>query len=246
MDSRSLGATAPSSEALSNERAAAPTSLRACGGLATAGPRRFPRAARRTARCAGPGLVLERDVDSIESEARAGVEPLAWLLLTSEPVTCREDALRVLWIYRQRWRIEEFHKAWKSGTGVEALRPRTAANLERGVVILAFVATRLLQLREAVLATEARPDVTPLALGERPCDAFLSQTEWRVLYLAIHKTRPPVVPPNVAWACRALAKLGGWIDTQRTGRPGWQVLWDGLQRLAERVEAHMLALELGA
>lgn len=180
-----------------------------------------------------------------ESEAPTGVEPLAWLLLTSEPVTCREDALRVLWIYRQRWRIEEFHKAWKSGTRVEGLRPRTAANLERGVVILAFVATRLLQLREAVLATEARPDATPLPLAERPCDAFLSQTEWRVLYLATHKTRPPAVPPNVAWACRALAKLGGWVDTQRTGRPGWQVLWDGLQRLADRVEAHVLALEIG-
>ena len=47
-----------------------------------------------------------------------------------------------------RWRVEEFHKAWKSGAGVEQRRMRGADNLERIAVVLAFVAVRLLQLRE--------------------------------------------------------------------------------------------------
>ena len=75
-----------------------------------------------------------------EQAAREGTEPVEWLLLTTEPVTTHEQALNVLRMVSRRWRIEEFHKAWKSGTHVEALRPRSAKNLERGVVILAFVA----------------------------------------------------------------------------------------------------------
>jgi hypothetical protein len=40
--------------------------------------------------------------------------------LTSEPVTTLGAALDSRWIYGRRWRIEEFHKAWKSGTQGEA------------------------------------------------------------------------------------------------------------------------------
>jgi hypothetical protein len=57
-----------------------------------------------------------------EDAAPDGVEPLEWLLLTTEPVTHLEEALDIVWIYTRRWRIEEFHKAWKSGVGVETLR----------------------------------------------------------------------------------------------------------------------------
>lgn len=56
----------------------------------------------------------------------------------------------ILWFYSRRWRIEDFHKAWKSGTRVEELRQRSFDDLEHGVVILAFVAFWLLQLQELV------------------------------------------------------------------------------------------------
>lgn len=96
-----------------------------------------------------------------EDDAPDGVEALEWLLLTTEPVTTRDEALEVLWIYSRRWRIEEFHKAWKSGTQVEELWPRSADNLERGAVILAFAAIRLLQLQELVYPPTARPGHPP-------------------------------------------------------------------------------------
>ena len=35
------------------------------------------------------------------------------------------------------------------------------------------------------------------------------------------------------------------MNMQRTGRPGWQAIWYGLFRLAERVETHRLTVELG-
>jgi hypothetical protein len=178
-----------------------------------------------------------------ELDAPSEAEPLNWLLLTSESVSTQEEALRVLWMYSRRWRIEEFHKAWKSGTRVEELRARSAANLERAVVLLAFVATRLLQLRESVIPPLGCPQARAMQLKARQCNEMLSETEWRVLYLSVHKQAPPTQAPDAAWACHALAKLGGWIDTQRNGRPGWQVLWVGWCRLAERVDAHLLTLQ---
>lgn len=158
--------------------------------------------------------------------------------MTTEPVTTHEQALDLLWMYSRRWRIEEFHKAWKSGTRVEELRPRSAKNLERGVVILAFVAIRLLQLQELVYSLRGE-------LAQQPCNTILSATEWYVLYLTTQKRKPPAEPPSAEWAYRAIARLGGWMNTQRTGRPGWQAIWYGLFRLAERVETHRLTVELG-
>lgn len=179
-----------------------------------------------------------------EESPPEGVEALEWLLLTSEAVTTREDALDILWFYSRRWRIEDFHKAWKSGTRVEELRPRSADNLERGVVILAFVAIRLLQLQELVYPPTPRQGQPALTLGEQPCDTILTATEWHVLYMSVHKTAPPAQSPSAEWAYRAIAKLGGWMNTQRTGRPGWQAIWYGMFRLAERVDAHLLTLAL--
>src|SRR5260364_31696 len=50
-----------------------------------------------------------------EIEAPANVEPLRWVLLTTEAVASPEQALAVVRYYECRWRIEDYHKAWKSG-----------------------------------------------------------------------------------------------------------------------------------
>ena len=48
---------------------------------------------------------------------------------------------------------------------------------------------------------------------------------------------PPAEAPSLKWAYETLAQLGGWLDTKRTGRAGWAVLWAGWFRLQERVDA---------
>lgn len=52
---------------------------------------------------------------------------------------------------------------------------------------------------------------------------------------------PPEQTPSAAWAYRALAKMGGFTDTKRTGRPGWDTLWYGWSRLQERLEGYWLS-----
>jgi hypothetical protein len=173
-----------------------------------------------------------------EEEPPKGAEPLMWFLLTTEPISNQMEALKVLHCYRLRWRIEEFHKAWKSGAGVEERRLQAPDNIHRLAAILAFVAVRLLQLRE--LAADP-------ACADLDCSSILPTLHWKLLWLSVDKRKPlPKTTPSISWAFRALGKLGGWKDTKRTGRVGWEAIWDGWFRLQERLDGHHLLKELNS
>ena len=174
-----------------------------------------------------------------EEAAPAGQEPLNWIVLTSEAVGTAEQVRRVVRYYELRWRIEEFHKAWKSGVGVERVRMQSPGGLERMLVITAFVAVRLLQLREPL----SRPDADDPG-SSRSCGSVLDVDQWQVLWQLDQRSPPPSSPPPARWACLAIAKLGGFTDTKRTGRPGWDTLWHGWLRLQERVEGFRLAKQM--
>jgi hypothetical protein len=77
----------------------------------------------------------------------AGVEPLHWILLTSLPCTSLTEARRIVGRYSARWHIEEYHKALKSGTGVEDSQLEKAYRLETLIAVLALVAVRLLNTK---------------------------------------------------------------------------------------------------
>lgn len=183
-------------------------------------------------RAAGQFADLTLNVVLVEETGRGGSAQLEWLLLTSEPVDSYQQARQVVRYYELRWRVEEFHKAWKSGAGVERQRMQSAANLERMAVILAFVAVRLLQLRESVAQTE------------QPCTAVLSAPEWQALWLAQETAPLPHTPPSLRWAYENIARLGGWHDSKRTGRVGWQTLWNGWFILQARTEGFLAAMRL--
>jgi Transposase DNA-binding/Transposase DDE domain len=78
-----------------------------------------------------PAGVQVNAVLAVEVKPPKGEEPLNWMLLTTEPIQSSADVERVLKFYRMRWRIEVFHKAWKTGAGVERQRLQTAENLEQ-------------------------------------------------------------------------------------------------------------------
>ncbi len=162
---------------------------------------------------------------------------LQWTLLTQEPVTSTEHARQIVRHYEQRWRIEEFHLAWKSGgTQVEKQRMQTADNLERMSVVLAFVAVRLIQIREVVMEkTDAK---------QHACTELLQPMEWQVLWLKRERRALPSTPPSLHWAYYALAKLGGWYDSKRTGKVSWLPLWEGWFRLQHMIEGAELAASL--
>lgn len=171
-------------------------------------------------------------VSAYEPAPPAGAEPIAWMLFTSEPIATAQEARTVTGFYECRWLIEEFHKVWKTGCRIEASRLQHVDNLERLAVITAHVAARMLALRSVATAEPTRP-----------CTEMLSTEEWQCLYAcSSHGTkRLPSSPPSVRWALLAIAKLGGWHDTKRTGIPGWQSLWRGWMRFQERLAGWLLA-----
>jgi hypothetical protein len=50
----------------------------------------------------------------------ADVEPIKWVLFTSVPVVSFEDAWQVIGWYENRWLVEEWHKALKTGCRLES------------------------------------------------------------------------------------------------------------------------------
>jgi hypothetical protein len=181
-------------------------------------------------------------------------EALNWLLLTSEPVGTFDEAMKVIRIYTARWRVEDFHKAWKTGAGAERQRMTEPGNLERTVSILAFVGVRLLQLRESftlpIYLTKQGLVEEAAACEKMKCDKVLSPIEIQLL-VHIEKSKrqskskkKPLEEGTMQWAYMAVAKLGGFADTKRTGIAGWSTLWIGWEHLQERVQGLIMAKEM--
>lgn len=178
-------------------------------------------------------LVVAEELDTTEQE------PLRWILFTREGIDNFEQARRITRYYELRWRVEDFHKAWKSsGTGVEELRLQSKSNLQRVAVIQAFVAIRLMQMREVFHATLVHKG------ADIPCTQLLDTYEWQALWMADKKQPLPKEIPPASWAYHAIARLGGWINTKRTGKVGWATLWEGWYRLQDRIDGMMMAFSL--
>jgi hypothetical protein len=160
-----------------------------------------------------------------------GEEPLEWLLLTTYPVETVEDAFLVVFGYTQRWRIEEYHEALKTGgCHVEDSQLRAAANIERWAVIHSAVAMRV--LRMAYLARHEPLTPASEEFSEGECAALVIETGVQWQHAA----------PTMYEAVEALARVGGYTGRSSGGPPGFTVLIRGLKSL----RALASALERGA
>lgn len=163
---------------------------------------------------------------------------LEWVLLTTESISSFDEVRKITRYYELRWRIEDFHKAWKSGASVEKLRMQCSNNLEKMIVILSFLAIRMLQLKEYFEPELLTLDENDVCVS---CEELLTEIEWKVLWKTVEKKDLPSSPPSAAWAYQAIAKLGGWSDSKKTGKASWATIWEGWYRLTERVEGFLLA-----
>ncbi len=169
--------------------------------------------------------VWAREVDPPD-----GVEPVDWLLLSSEPVESLADALRIIQWYRRRWLIEDFHKAQKTGCRLEKSQLNSSLAVQRLAAITAAVAVRLLQMRHAA----DDPQIAPQPAREH-------FDPWWVMVVATLAKRTPQ-NLTVQQFYRTIAQHGGWLGRKHDGRPGFGSLWHGWQRIADHVEGiHLLA-----
>ena len=177
--------------------------------------------------------VCTREVSAVPK----GDKAVEWLLLTTYPVTNLEAARWVIAGYSKRWRIEQFHLAWKSaGTDVESTQLEAADHRARWGLILAAVAVALLRWQ---LLGRDQP-TTPAATEFTP-----EQVE-AVRDLQTRDEVPAQGTVTVGQMVRAIAFLGGWTGA-KARPPGTKILvrgWGevtaylrGLKRRAKREEA---------
>ena len=158
-----------------------------------------------------------RVIEVREVNAPADIEPLHWVLLTSEPVEDFDDAWMIIGWYEKRPVVEDYHKCLKTGCRVEDRQYQTSERLERVTGLLSVVAVRLLQLKFV-----ARTD------PDRPAARVVPQA-WLRMLKALRKGRPQV--NTIGNFFRSLAMLGGFLGRKRDGQPGWITIWRGLEKL---------------
>ena len=162
--------------------------------------------------------VLPFNVVLLREKNAPAKQRVEWLLLTTHPIATPADAMEVARAYTLRWRVEDFHRAWKSGVcHVEDTQLRSRQAIFKWATLLASVATRAMRLTHQARTT---PDA--------PATSELSDYELEAL---IALRRPKKLPdgraPTLAEAVRWIAELGGYTGPWN-GPPGTTTVGRGL------------------
>ena len=167
-------------------------------------------------------------VYAIEVDCPEGETPVEWMLLTTEVVADIQIASIILHWYSYRWRVEEYHKIFKSGCQVE--RYRLAADGMKPLIgFLSVIAVELLQLTYLHRTQPSAPAIVVL----------------NPLQLQVLSAKSPKLPKvlTVSWAVEAIARLGGYLEHRHKTPIGIQVLWRGWLKLHDLCEGWQLAKE---
>ena len=165
-----------------------------------------------------------------EIDAPPGQVPMEWILLTNLPATTRGQAWeRVDW-YQCRPVIEEYHKAQKTGCGMEQPQFTTRKALEVAIAMLSVVAVQLLRLRDLSRRADADATAATDVVHEDYVEG-LSLWRWKEARMGM----------SVKEFLYALARKGGHLGRPSDRPPGWLVLWRGWLALQPLVEGMRLA-----
>jgi hypothetical protein len=158
----------------------------------------------------------------------ANQKPLDWMLLTTEPVETFEDAMTVIGSYSTRWRIEQFHRAWKSGVcRVEDTQLRGSQAIVKWATILGAVAARATRLTYLAREQPDRPALEEFSRHE--IDAIIALREPK----AVKRGAKPTLAEAVRW----IADLGGYTGKSSGGPPGPTVIGRGLLQVVAAARA---------
>lgn len=206
----------------------------------TAGPGRTARVARMVVRTTRVRVRLRNkwtktfeplEVTVVETREEgttpAKEQPIMWRLLTNHVVATAQDADDIIDAYATRWRIEEFHKTWKTGAcNVEDCQLRSKNAVVKWATIMAAASARIQRLK---LLSREQPDL--------PASAELTKYEIRALIILKrkHKKRTETISdhePTLGQAVYWLAELGGYTGKSSGGPPGPITIQRGLDYIA--------------
>lgn len=148
-----------------------------------------------------------------------GEPPVEWVLLTTLPIDTPEQVRTVVAYYCVRWCIEVFFRTLKSGCRIERRRFEHVDRVLPCLAVCLVVAWRTLFVCRL---GRACPDLD--------CQAIFEPSEWKAVWVAVHRKKPPRKAPRLAEMVHLIAGLGGYVE-RRHSEPGTQTLWIGLQRM---------------
>ena len=132
--------------------------------------------------------------------------------------------------YALRGWIEQYHKALKSGAGIEESQLEKGFRIENLLAVLAVLAVRLVNTQ---WLARNRPDepVEVQSFGASALEILSAKYE----------------TPKGGWTNRtvlmAVARLGGFLARKHDGLPGWQTIWRGWSKLMSMCEGLELLRE---
>jgi hypothetical protein len=149
-------------------------------------------------------------------------ERIEWLLLTTAKVASLRDALHVVDAYTCRWRVEDFHRTWKSGgCNVEDSQLRSPEAFRRWATLLAAVAARVERLKHLARNVPNSPASEVLTRSELDAAIILSRTKkWK-----------RGAELTISEAVQLIAMAGGYTGKSSGGPPGSITLGRGLERV---------------
>lgn len=147
---------------------------------------------------------------------------VSWLLLTSLPITTKEDVLRVVDYYGARWVIEVYFRVLKTGCRVEQMQLESVRRIQNALAFYQIIAWRLLFMTHLNRQTP-----------EAPCTVVFAEDEWQAVWQVTTKKPLPAEPPPLGKFIRLLAQLGGYNNRAQDPPPGAQVLWTAIRRMVD-------------
>lgn len=161
-----------------------------------------------------------------------GEERVEWLLYTNHPIETNEDLALIIFGYTQRWRIEDFFRAWKTtGCNVEETQLHSAHSVKIWGTMLAATAARIERLKHLSRTQPSLP--ASVELTEFELEAL-------IMFKKARKKRTEQIPegvPTIEDAVRWVAELGGYTGKSSGGPPGSVTIRRGLETLRIAAEA---------
>jgi hypothetical protein len=159
-------------------------------------------------------VVIVREIDAPPDEA-----PVEWILLTTLPIETLEQVKAVVEHYCARWHIEILFRTLKSGCRIEARRFEHVDRIERALGLYLIAAWRTMFV--TWMGREC-PDMD--------CEAIFEPSEWKAVWAATQRKKPPKKRPKLKEIVTLIAQLGGYVP-RKSSEPGTQTLWIGMQRM---------------
>src|SRR6202042_555042 len=135
------------------------------------------------------------------------------------PITTPEQVRLIVAYYCVRWNIEILFRTLKSGCRIER---RRFEDIDRVLPCLALYL--IVSWRTMFVCRLGRecPDLD--------CEAIFEPSEWKAVWVAVHKKKLPKKAPSLSEIVPLVASLGGYI-ARRNSVPGAQTVWIGMQRM---------------